>query len=330
MTKAAKVLKSKGSGPDPLWSQGRFAGIADGMEPWIFISVAAAAFQTLRFMLQKSLNMGTLSAGGATAARFFYSAPCALIMALGWLAWRGADLPEFTTRFWMFALSGGVAQILATWCVVIIFAQRNFAVGITLKKTEVIQTALVGLIILGDRISVPGLLAILTGLVGVLVLSDPPGGEGRLLSRVMNRAAGLGVLSGALFAVSAVGYRGATLEINHADPFLRAVVSVSAVTLSQSLMMVIWLRLREPGELGRVWMARRKAIWMGVASMAGSVSWFTAFTLQNAAYVFAVGQVEVIFSLMASVLFFHEKITRRELWGITLVSISIILLIALG
>ena len=70
--------------------------------------------------------------------------------------------------------------------------------------------------------------------------------------------------------------------------------------------------------------------WMGVASLGGSIGWFTAFTLQNAAYVFAVGQVEVIFSLLASMFFFHEKITRRELLGVFLLTASILLLVVLG
>lgn len=300
------------------------------MELWIFLSITAAAFQTLRFMLQKSLSMGTLSAGGATFARFFYSAPLAFALAAGYLAWHGQALPGLGGVFWAFALTGGLAQILATWCVVALFAQRNFAVGITLKKTEVIQTALVGLLVLGDTVSLAGIVAIVIGLVGVLILSDTPGLQGGRIRRLMNRAAGLGLASGAFFAVSAVAYRGATLEVANADPFLRACVSVSAVTLSQTVAMAAWLAWREPGELARVWRARRRAIWMGVTSLGGSVSWFTAFTLQNAAYVFAVGQIEVIFSLLASVLIFRETVSRRELSGIVLLTASILLLVLVG
>ena len=300
------------------------------MEPWILIAIAAAAFQTLRFMLQKSLSMGPLSAGGATFARFVYAAPFAFLLAAGYLAVQGVAMPGLGGVFWAYALTGGLAQILATFCVVLIFATRNFAVGITFKKTEVIQTALVGFVVLGDTVSLPGMVAIIIGLVGVLVLSDPPGGTGRGLGRLMNRAAGLGLASGALFAVSAVAYRGATLEVASEDAFLRAAVSVSAVTLTQTLAMMAWLHWREPGQLRAVWAVRRVAVWMGVTSMAGSLGWFTAFTLQSAAYVFAVGQIEVIFSLMASVLFFREKIAGRELWGIGLLTASILVLVGLG
>ncbi|WP_397541285.1 EamA family transporter [Roseovarius salis] len=300
------------------------------MEPWILLSVTAAAFQTLRFMLQKSLSMGPLSAGGATFARFFYSAPAALGLAAGYLAWCGQAVPALSGAFWAFALSGGLAQILATWCVVLLFAQRNFAVGITFKKTEVIQTALVGFLVLGDRVSLAGMAAILAGLWGVVVLSDTPALPGGRLRRLFNRAAGLGLASGALFAVSAVAYRGATLEVGSDDAFLRAAVSVSAVTLAQSLAMAGWLAWREPGQLARVWQARRRAVWIGITSLGGSVSWFTAFTLQNAAYVFAVGQVEVVLSLLASVLVFRERVTRRELGGIALLTASILLLVLAG
>jgi drug/metabolite transporter (DMT)-like permease len=300
------------------------------MDAWIALSIMAAAFQTVRFMLQKTLSMGPLSALGATFARFAYAAPLAACLALGYLWWRGAGLPGFGGAFWVYVLTGGLSQILATWCVVLLFTMRNFAVGITFKKTEVIQTALVGFIVLGDRVSAGGMAAIIIGLVGVLVLSDTPETRGKGWRRLLTRAAGLGLASGALFAVSAVSYRAATLEVASDDAFLRAFLTVSCVTLAQTLGMAVWLAWREPGQLACVWRARKHAVWMGVASMGGSVGWFSAFTMQNAAYVFAVGQVEVIFSIAASVLFFKEKISRRELWGIALLTASILLLVLIG
>ncbi|WP_058244653.1 DMT family transporter [Thalassovita autumnalis] len=277
-------------------------------------------------MLQKSLSMGTLSAGGATLARFLFSAPFVAALALGYLSYSGAGWPALGNRFLTFALVGALAQILATWCVVALFQHRNFAVGITFKKTEVVQTALVGFLVLGDRISFGGLLAILIGLLGVLVLSDrPEGGAG--LKRFLNIGAGLGLLSGAFFAVSAVGYRGATLEVGSDDPLMRALISLMVVTASQSVGLGSYLIWREPGEVGRVLASWRSSIWMGLASLGGSLGWFVAFTLQNAAYVFAVGQVEVIFSILISVLVFKEQISRREGAGIALITASVLTLV---
>ena len=290
------------------------------MQAWILLSIAAAAFQTLRFVLQKQLSMGTLSVGGATFARFAYSMPFVLLLAALYV-WHIGAVPSLGPMFWPYALAGGLAQILATWCMVALFAARNFAVGITFKKTETVQTALIGLVILGDRISAAGMAAIVIGLVGVVILS---GGAGADRWRIFNRAAALGLIAGALFAVSAVGYRGATLEVASDDALMRALVTLAAVTTSQALAMSAWLCWREAGEIGRVVAARRTAVWMGLTGLCGSLCWFTAFTLQNAAYVFAVGQVEVIFSLIAARLFFGERITRREGAGVALVTLSVI------
>jgi len=237
------------------------------------------------------------------------------------LMWRGSGMPAVGSAFWPYVLTGGSAQILATYAVVLIFAQRNFAVGITFKKTEVILTAIVGFLILGDRVSIWAACAIFVGLVGVLILSDQPTGE---RNRFFNRAAALGLASGLLFAISAVTYRGATLDVASDAPLMRALVAVVAVTCSQTIGLGLWLHITERDAIARVWAERKAAIWMGVTSILGSLFWFTAFTLQNAAYVFAVGQVEVIFSILAAVFFFRETVTQREYLGIFLLTISII------
>lgn len=297
------------------------------MDLWIALSIAAAAFQTVRFMLQKQLSQVRLTAAGATFARFVYSAPVLCAGLVVWSLFRGeVVVPE--AAFWAYGALGGAAQIVATVCTVLLFKRRNFAVGVTFIKVEVLMTALVGIVILGDRVSGPALGAILVGVVGVLILSGSAM-TGVFWQRLISPSAALGLAAGALFGVSAVSYRGATLLVAADDPFLRALVTLAAVTVMQSLAMAVWLRAREGGEIGRVFGAWRSAGWIGLSSMAGSFCWFTAFTLQNAAYVKAVGQVELIFALLGSVLFFREKISAREWLGMALLSASILALVLL-
>ena len=297
------------------------------MELWIVVTLAAAFFQTVRFMLQKLLSASALSSAGATFARFLYSAPLVVVFLALYCVATDSLLPATTLRYWLFALSGGLSQILATLCVVMLFQSRNFAVGITFKKTEVIQTALVGWVLLGESISSLGVGVIVIGLIGVLMLSETPGLGGDWWRRICNRASGLGVLSGFLFAISGVCYRGATLELASEDPLLRAGMTLACVTSAQLIAMALWLRLFEPGQISAVWGARRTAAWIGLTSMAGSFCWFTAFTLQTVAYVNALGQIELVFSLLATVFFFKEPITRRELYGLGVLSVSILGLI---
>ena len=297
------------------------------MELWIVVTIAAAFFQTVRFMLQKLLSASALSSAGATFARFLYSAPLVVVFLALYCVATDSLLPATTLRYWLFALSGGLSQILATLCVVMLFQSRNFAVGITFKKTEVIQTALVGWVLLGEPISSLGVGVIVIGLIGVLMLSETPGLGGDWWRRICNRASGLGVLSGFLFAISGVCYRGATLELASEDPLLRAGMTLACVTSAQLIAMALWLRLFEPGQISAVWGARRTAAWIGLTSMAGSFCWFTAFTLQTVAYVNALGQIELVFSLLATVFFFKESVTRRELCGLGVLSVSILGLI---
>lgn len=297
------------------------------MSLWIPATLAAAIFQTLRFMLQKSLSTTQLSAAGATFARFAYSAPLILGLLALYLGVSGRGLPPLSPSFWVFSAVGGLAQILATICVVALFKQRNFAVGITFKKTEVIQTALVGLIVLGEGVSMGGFAAILIGLLAVLLLSRTPGVKGSWLQHLTNRASVLGLGSGVLFAFSAVAYRGASLQLGDIEPAFRAAVTLACVVSIQTLAMAVWLGLRDRDELRAVWSTRRVAVWVGVFSMAGSFCWFLAFTLQNAAYVKALGQIELILSLLASVLFFREKISGREIGGMALLGLSIVMLV---
>ena len=297
------------------------------MEYWIIASVAAAAFQTLRFMVQKVLAGGRLSATGSTLARFAYAVPFGLIMLLGYLWYAQAPFPSLAPQFWGWAVIGGLGQILATVFVVLTFKERNFAVGITLKKTEVLQTAMLGLVLLGEHVSLMGWLAIGIGLVGVLLLSKTPGMSGSLVTQLRSKVVVLGLASGFFFAVSGVGYRATTLAVDSNDPLLRAAISLVLVNIGQAIGTALWLYCREPGEISQVWAARTTGVWLGLTSMAGSLCWFTAFTLQSAAYVFAVGQIELVFSLAASVLWFREKVTMREVLGILILTVSVCLLV---
>ncbi|MEN9060784.1 DMT family transporter [Ponticoccus litoralis] len=300
------------------------------MDLWIIATLSAATFQTLRFMLHKVLAGGALTATGSTFARFAYAAPAAVPALALYARATPGPLPTLAPGFWGWAVAGGLGQILATILVVLTFRERNFAVGITFKKTEVIQTALLGLAVLGERVSPGGWAAIGLGLAGVLLLSRTPGSATRLAEGLKSRALLLGLASGFFFAISGVGYRAATLSVETGDPLMRAGLTLACVTTLQTLGMALWLRLREPGQITAVWAARRTALWLGLASMAGSLSWFTAFTLQTAAYVYALGQIELILSLAASVLFFREKVSTREVAGIAVLTVSIVLLVLLG
>jgi drug/metabolite transporter (DMT)-like permease len=297
------------------------------MELWVIITLAAAAVQTVRFMLQKQLRSAGLGTGGATFSRFLFAAPLAAALAGVLIVASGAPAPGMPARFWAFALSGGLMQVIATFATVALFAERNFAVGIAFTKTETVLVALFSLAVLGEAVSLAGFAAILIGVAGVILLSRPPGAAG---GSPWNRASALGLLAGAAFGASAIGYRGASLALEGGGFFLRAALTLAVVTASQTIGMALWLRLTEPGALGRVMASWRKTALVGITGMLGSLGWFTAFTLQNAAYVRALGQVELVFSVLVAWLVFRERSSGRELAGIALIALSIAAIVLLA
>ena len=298
------------------------------MELWVSITLAAAFMQNLRSALQKHLK-GSLSTSGATFCRFVYAVPLALAYVALLGEGFGFEWPVPNPRFALFAMVGGVTQIAATALLVYLFSLRNFAVGTTYSKTETVQAAIFGLVILGEPVSLAAALAIGISLAGVMFISVA---KSRLTLRNLllgwtGRAAFIGVLSGTFFGLSAVAYRAASLSLGGEGFLMQAAFTLACVVVFQTVLMAVWIRLREPGELTRVIRRWRVASLVGVSGMLGSAAWFTAMTLENAAYVRAVGQIELVFTFMASYFFFRERSNALELAGILLIVGGIVILL---
>lgn len=291
------------------------------MELWIPITIAAAFSQNLRSALQKNLKK-YLSTWGATSARFVYAAPLALALTVVLMWVQGSAAPSTNGSFFGYAAIGGLAQILATGLLVHLFSYQNFTVATAFTKTEPIQTALFGIVLLGDVLSPIIGMAILVSLFGVILISIPhdrPKGQGWF-----DRKAFIGIASGALFGLSAVAYRGASLSLGDGDVIMRASFTLTVVTIFQSVVVLLWLCVREPDQPALLIKHWRAACLVGVVGMVGSLAWFTAFTLENAAHVRVLGQIEIVFMLGASAFFFKERVTARELIGVLLVAIGIV------
>lgn len=293
------------------------------MSLWVIFTLAAAAMQTVRFMLQKQLKGAGLSTGGATFSRFLFAAPMACLLATLTLAATGTPLPAPGPGVWAYVVLGATCQTVATFLTVHLFSLRNFAVGVAFTKTETVQVALFSAVLLGEAVSTLGWVAIGIGFTGVLMRSrGPETGAGPF-----GRAALYGVLAGGLFGLSAIGYRGATLALMPHAFFVRALLALAAATVLQTLAMGLWLGWRQPGEIGRVLARWRWTVLVGLTGMLGSLGWFAAFSLQNAAYVRALGQVEIVLTLVASALVFRERLTGREGLGIALIVASVVVIV---
>ncbi|MEO7391611.1 MAG: EamA/RhaT family transporter [Ramlibacter sp.] len=296
---------------------------------WVPIVIWAALAQTARNAAQRSLvaQAGTL---GATLARFLYGLPFAAtwVVALHALPATAAPIPSFHAGYFGWLMLGALGQLGATAALLAAMKQRNFVIGVAFSKTDALQVALLATAFLHE---LPGWLtmaAIALATAGVVILALPrgagalPAGEGRDWAGL---AALYGLASGAGFALSAVGYRGAALQLPGVSPWLIGAWGVLWAQAAQSLLLGGWLAWRSPRSLRATATAWRVSSIAGAAGALASIGWFTAFALTSAANVRTLGMVEVVFSYLVSRRL-QEEISRTERWGLLLVLAGLVVL----
>jgi drug/metabolite transporter (DMT)-like permease len=283
---------------------------------WIPITLAAAALQTARNALQRSLT-GPLSQLGATYTRFLFGFPFALLYAASVFGLADTPLPAPGLAFLGWAALGGVAQIFGTAFLLRLFTLRNFSTGIAFSKSEILQVALVGILVLGDGVSPLAAVAIGAATFGLLLLSRETGSLAwrDLAADLGGRAAVLGLATGGAFAIAAVAFRAASLSLTHPSFAASAAATLVVSTLIQTLLMTVYLRWREPGQIGVVVGMWQRSLLPGLTGAAASACWFTAMTIEIAAYVRMLGLVEVLFGYGVSILGFRERPSPRESVG---------------
>jgi len=295
---------------------------------WIPITIAAALLQNIRTALQKVCK-GKVSTNAATYTRYVFGFPLAILYVGGLNIGAGLALPEVSLGFAAWLALGAVTQIVATSLLLLAFTYRNFAAGIAYSKTEVIQAAVFGLVFLGETVTGFGAFAIALGTIGVMLLSidrSQPLLRAFLLGW-MERPALIGIASGGVFAISAVGFRAASLSLEHPSFLMAAAFTVLCATILQTALLTLYLRLREPGQIGKVFRLWRIASLPSIAGVLGTICWLTALTLQSAAYVRTLGLIELVFTFMISILAFREKPARNEILGVALLVAGIVLVL---
>ena len=111
---------------------------------------------------------------------------------------------------------------------------------------------------------------------------------------------------------------------------ISAAVTLGTVLVLQTVVMTVYLWLREPGQLTAVTSAWKMSSLVGLSGMAASGCWLTAMTIQNAAHVRALGQVELFFAFLSSLIFFREKVRMSEIFGVVLIVGGILVLLLWG
>ena len=297
---------------------------------WAVFTVIAAFTQTLRNAMQRELT-GGLGTVGATHVRFLFGFPFAVVFLAGVLIATGSSLPRPGLSFWPWVFDGALAQIAATALMLAAMGERSFVVTIAYIKTEPIQVAVFGLIFLGDIVTWPMMAAILIATAGVVIMSTKASlagkreSEGSRLGGI--RPTLLGLASGAMFALSAIGFRGAILSLGLPNYVVAATFTLAVGIVLQAVLLSLYLGLRHPTVLFAILRAWKPSLLAGLAGAVASQFWFLAFALATAASVRTLALIEVLFAQLVARFAFGQRTTAREAFGMVLVVCGVGLLL---
>ena len=298
---------------------------------WIIAAIFAAACQTARSAFQKNM-ITRLGDYGAAYIRFCYALPFTSLIWLVWINIPGNSIPTLSFYSIILCFLGSIFQILFTYVLMKVFSHKSFAAGIAFSKTEVILIAFLEVIILNVFFSFPLMIGITLGVLSVLFLSYARKAKSiletikLLLNSVSSLGTLIGLLSGLLLAASVVTFRMSIISID--GPLLDRSLFISFIAIIfQTILVGLYLLLFKKDQFFAVIKFWRPSLPAGLCGTGATFGWFVAFGLTTAAEVRAVGQIELIFSILISIIFFREKIRKTELFGIILLGISILIII---
>ena len=295
---------------------------------WVLITAIASLSQTLRSVFQKNIieDVGVLA---SAYSRFIFALPFVALLAVFLLdIGELLILKNLSVKTWFFLVTASICQILFTIILIKLFTLRSFAIGVAFSKTEVIQTTLLEITIIGFILTSHVLLAIIIGFIGMLFMSKQKliGNVGH--SRLFLQQVILGVSCGIFLGLSSVLYKVA-LDSVAIDLIYKKVIVLSFLALAMQsgifgTYIVIADEKKNLDKLFNIW---QKGLPVGFFGCSATFCWFYAFSLVDATLVRAVGQLEIVFSVLMSYIFYKERITGFELIGMSLITISILALL---
>jgi drug/metabolite transporter (DMT)-like permease len=293
---------------------------------WALAAVIAAAAQTARNAMQRKLTsqIGTV---GATQVRFLYGFPFALIFLTTVAMVTSESVPAADLAFIGFALGGAVSQILATALMLLSMKERSFSVTTAYTKTEPVQVALFGALVLGDHLSMSAIFAIIIATIGVVLMAVKADEK---LTAAGIRPALAGIAAGGLFALAAIFFRGGILELGQQSFVLRASTMLAWSLGLQTLILIVWMMLFDRKALTASITLWRSSLFAGFMGAFASQFWFIGFSLTAAANVRTLGLVEVFFAQIVTRKFLSETTSKRELTGMVLILAGVGSLLLVG
>ena len=290
---------------------------------WAVFTVIASGGQVLRNAMQKELT-ATLGTVGATHVRFLFGLPFSLLFLALVLGATRLPFPALNGTMIAWTAAASLAQIAATALLLAAMQARSFVVTTAYAKTEPVQVAIFGLAFLGDRVTPGQTAAIVVATAGVLIMSWPKSNSAEAFSW---KPAGLGIASGALFAIAAIGYRGGILALAAPNFVVGATTTLVLGLAIQVAVLTTYLVVADRPVLMAIFRAWRPSLFAGFMGAFASQMWYLAFALETAAKVRTLALIEILFAQVLSRNLFKQSLASRDALGIGLIIAGVVLLL---
>ena len=293
---------------------------------WIVVTVIAAFFQNLRSSFQKKINKD-VSTIASTYVRFSFALPLALVLFFIYFREVSVINEIFNQPGFLINVTlASIFQVIFTFVLLYLFKFSNFVVGTSLSKTEVVQVAMFEYLILNEKLSKLGISGIVISTLGVIILSIKD--LKLFLQNIFSKTTLIGLISGLFLALSIVYFRSAALSLENFDSNFEKVISTLLFgLLIPTIILTIYLLVFEKKEFKKLYNDKYDCVLIGIGGFFASLSWFYAFTLIQASFVRAVGQIELLFSYFSSKYLFKEKVKLTEILGIVVFVIGVTILL---
>ncbi|MBN2510460.1 MAG: DMT family transporter [Spirochaetales bacterium] len=290
---------------------------------WITLTLLAALLQTIRnyFSKRVSVEAGT---GIASLSRFLFGAPIAGVVCLV-LQVRGFTAVIDWQPYLVTCAGMALFQVLANVFLIDLFRHKNFALSMTLIKTETLFVAFMGIYALGE---VPGVF----GWTGIFIAScglAVSGGIGEAsrkkkggfrAGQLLNLPSLLALGAGASLALCTIFLKMSYAHISSPHAFYEVVITLFCIMVIQTFCSLFFVPPAQWRRLSSIIRRPGRPFLVGLCAVTASLCWFSAFQLQIAAYVRTLGQVEFIFGVLVSLTVLKERIRTAEFAGMACVT----------
>ncbi|MEM9173841.1 MAG: hypothetical protein AAGC67_01290 [Myxococcota bacterium] len=297
---------------------------------WAALALIGGLAQTTRNVTAKTVA-ASVSASLNSWSRFTFCLPWATLAAATVSARNGWPDVEPAFLGWCFATA--VFQLLGNVALVTAFRRGSFGESIVFHKLEVLLTAIVGAFLFAEFPSATGAIGIAVCGVGVVTINlAREGAGGGLRQAIRFGPAGAYALLCAVLLVGAsfaLKLANGTLRATNpdADFFEGAVHTLFHTTWIEVVLLSTWVAWREPGAFRAVRALWPRMLLIGSTSFAASLCWFWSFSIAIVAYAKAVGQIEALIAVALGIRLMGERELVRQLPGIGLTMLGILLVL---